>query len=123
MGRSQGVVFGYGAIVPTQDFVRLFPGSFEINQQSQQWEAKNIDTLNLGNLIRVFYSVDELTDKIFIATKSAVDYGFEKGDICEPFSQVNMNLIIQEGNLLAPWLTQNFPNAPFGFMMYGYYTS
>lgn len=122
MSRSQGVVFGYGAIIPTRDFVLLFPRSFVFNDRFSRWEEGTISKLN-NNLVHVFYSINDLTDTIFITTKSAIQYRFEKGCIRTPDVGIDMNRIIHEGYLLTPWLMQHFPKASVGFMMYGCYTA
>lgn len=120
MGRSQGVVFGYGAIIPTKKFVKLFPGTFE--HTHEYWTPKTNRIFDIEtNVIKIFYSQLENTDQVFIATRSSVNYGFEKGFIVSDFVSVDMNKINNESQILASWLTEHFPNYPSGYMMYGYY--
>jgi len=67
--------------------------------------------------------VEDNTDKVFITTRSSVDYGFEKGNIWNHYLPVNMEMIDEERYIIEPWIKQNFPNANIGYLMYGYYTS
>lgn len=117
------VVFGYGAVVPVEDFVRLFPGSFVINQWGK-WDEGTFHQLD-NNLTKLFFNgnyadVPETPATVFITTKNAVPYDIEKGFLfSDPYIQVNINNVLHDAQTLATWLSQNFPNAPIGLMMYG----
>jgi hypothetical protein len=117
------VVFGYGAVIPIEDFVRVFPDSFVFeNEYGGCWCEENIDQYK-SNLIKFHYSTrdDELEQpSVFITTKSAEEYYVDKGCFINPYTLIkDINNIIHEGNILSPWLQKYFPKAPVGLMMYG----
>lgn len=120
MGRSQGVVFGYGAIVPTQEFVNVFPGTFK--HDDGQWKPKKNNISNIETTIaKIFYSEIENADYVFIATSSSVNYNFEKGYIYTQYKNINLEEINNQAAILGPWLLKQFPNSNIGYLMYGYY--
>ena len=118
---SQGAVFGYGAIVPTEVYAQIFPYSFDYNFTTNEWEVEDEDELETG-LVKVFHSTGNQSKNVFIATRSSVDYSFEKGSVWSPFVQVNLQQIVNEAQQLDPWLRQVFPNYPIGYLIYGYET-
>jgi hypothetical protein len=99
----------------------MFPGSFIHNPQNDEWVEGNVSQLG-NDSTQIFYSYDEASDHVFIATKSSVEYDFEKGYIWNRYLPVHMQAIDQERAVLKPWLRQHFPTAPIGYLMYGYYT-
>ena len=119
MGRSQGIIFGYGAIVPTEVYARLFPGSFSYQDSTLEWTPIDDSKLRT-NVVRVFTSDGIPSKNVFVATPSSVDFGFEKGSVYTSSLQVDMNKINTEGNVLSPWLQQTFPGVAIGYMIYGY---
>lgn len=117
------VVFGYGAVVPIEDFVRIFSGSFIFNDEyGGYWSEENIDQYK-SNLIEFHYTTrhNELEQpSVFITTKSAKDYDVYKGCYINPYTLIeNIDEIKHEGSVLLPWIQKYFPKAPVGLMMYG----
>lgn len=57
MGRSYGIVFGYGSIVTTEECNKVFPGTFELNSIKEwiQCEGAQLEI----NALRVFHSAGE----------------------------------------------------------------
>jgi len=115
MVHSQGVVFGYGAIIPIEVFVGVFPGSFVFYNG---WVPNTIERMNT-DLIKFIYQGETTSTVVFITTAGAADYGFEKGYIFNDFTNVDMERIIQEAHQVRPWLEQTFPGNTQGFYIYG----
>lgn len=115
MGHSQGVIVGYGAVIPIEIFVAIFPGSFVYNNG---WVPNTIAQMNT-DLIKFIYQEEPTLTSVFITTVSAAEYDFEKGYIYDEYSNVDMERIIQEADQVRPWLTQTFPNNTQGFYIYG----
>ncbi|CAH6418236.1 Hypothetical protein HVR_LOCUS104 [uncultured virus] len=111
MVHSQGVYFGYGLVMPTHNFVQIFPGSFRLNRNNEWKKVGNLDT----ELIKFLY----FGDHVFITTRSVVDYGFEKGRVYNPYLWVNLEAMIQEAHETKDWFLQTFPGQTLGFYMFG----
>lgn len=130
MGRSQGVVFGFGAIIKISDFVAKYPNTFEYDENSKDWSSTDeLDEIfdsegraesNISEGIKLFYCEME-SDIVFIATEHSTVYPFEKGYIWHPFVDIDMDAIDQEKEIVETWLYKEFPHSEIGFKMYGYY--
>ena len=124
MGRSQGVIFGYGAVIPTSEFVAEFPDTFDYHPDYKEWipNEEVLDELVIPGG-RVFYSAMDTTDEIFVATKSSADYRFEKGYIFHVSVEIDLMKINQERQIIEPWLRETFQGATINYLHYGYYTA
>jgi len=108
------VTFGYGAVIPVQTFINVFPGSF---RYENGWVATGEQPLDT-NLVKFIYPEYETAETIFITTVGATDFGFEKGRVWIEYTGVDLERIIEQAHQLKPWLEQQFPNNPVGFYMY-----
>lgn len=124
MGRSQSVIFGYGAVIPTFKFVSIFPKTFKYDKNDNIWIAnyKNINALFRDTSIRIYYSEGEDTDTIFLTSVYGSDFGFEKGYIYQKVVPVNLLSITETHEGIENWIQSIFPDANTGYFMYGYYT-
>lgn len=123
MVRSQSVVFGYGAIIPTETFVNLVPGSFVYDNKYKNWVPERVLDLDFErNGIQIFYSEIEKTNNIFLTSMTSTDFNFEKGTIFNQVESVDMTTILQEQANMDNFIRTYFPGINPGFYMYAYYT-
>lgn len=119
MGRSSGVVFGFGAVVPMEEYVKLFPGTFKFDSKTNEWDVRGRGPVG-SDLVEIFYSAGEPSKNVFIATKSSVSYFLEKGYVTQTSMDVSLEEINDEAIMLQPWLLETFPGHNVGYMMYGF---
>lgn len=115
MVHSQGVIVGYGVIVPIEAFVAIFPGSFVYDDG---WVPNRITDMNT-NLIKFVYQEETTSTSVFITTAAATEYSFEKGYIIQEYSHIDMERMINEAHQVRQWLKDIFPNYNQGFYIYG----
>lgn len=119
MVHSQGVVFGYGVVVPTSVYEERFPGSFRRKRGTNEWEPINEESLQT-DVARVFYSEGDVSNSVFVATRASAEYSFEKGHVDLIYKPVDMQQIINQSHVLSPWLQRAFPDYQANFIIYGY---
>ena len=116
-GNFNGIVFGYGSLVPINEFVKIFPNSFR-DQGNNYWEQNTgvISSIK-SNLVGLAYT----HDNIFVTTQSAITNDFAHADIEASYSsKVDMVQLSQEAQTIDPWLRKYFPNYPPEYLMYAY---
>lgn len=120
--------FGYGAAVPIETFVKVFPDSFvkgppgytappsyNIPGMGGGYVPYNVDMLNTPLVKFKYYKNSKgRYELVYIITAHSVTY---EGEYV-PYSLVDIDSIIKEGNMIYSWLKQNFPDSDIGFMMF-----
>ena len=120
--------FGYGAAVPIETFVKVFPDSFvkgppgytlppsyRTSEMGGGYVPLNVDRLNTP-LVKFRYNKNsnDRYEFVYIVTAHSVTY---EGTYV-PYYMIDIDSIIKEGNMIYSWLKQNFPESDIGFMMF-----
>lgn len=122
MGVDQHAYFGYGIVVPLDEFVEVFPDSFEYDDEDYgRWECIGIEEMETESLKFVFMTQCR-EPTVFITTQSVAQYYFDHGDVTSSHyhgKSVDLKQLMLDSLSIDPWLEEYFPSYPRGYMMYG----
>ncbi len=116
MGRSYPVAFGFGAIVPVEDFSIVFKGSFEYYEDDTLKPVPNGIQRHETDFVKFVYSEDDDPEYIFITTRNHVNVDASE----EEALPVDINLVAQGAEVFGQWLITAFPNIRPGFQLFSY---
>lgn len=106
-------VVGYGAIIPIERFVQVFPGTF-VRSGSDEWQpARDID---MGSLV-LYYSQTENggVRDLFLTSMDAIDTAeYEGGRI------VDYQQLLRNAQQIGQWIVQTFPGIQPNIYLYAY---
>ena len=118
---SSGYIFGYGAVIPIEDFIKIVPGAFVRNDYVADGApilVANLDMLKDLTKQSGIKFVWESDTIVFVTVRSAIRSSCEAED--GKYIKSDIEQIGKEAQILAPWLTQHFPQCPIGYILYKY---
>ena len=119
---SHSVVFGYGAIIPAEDFNEVFPGSF----LSRPFPNLNrYQPINLPYIPHISF-----TDQYFLGTHHVFIHGTEVGFVAfkdgaglfydNQQDDIDMEKVNKQKEIIDKFIQENFPKAEVGYKLFAY---